>query len=48
MGGKKPIVIVQSSGLTNTVSRITSLLIPYEITFPIITSWRSYKEGDSE
>ena len=48
MGGKKPIVIVQSSGLTNMVSCITSLLIPYEITFPIITSWRSYNEGDSE
>ena len=47
MGGKT-IVIVQSSGLTNMVSCITSLLIPYEITFPIITSWRSYKEGDSE
>jgi len=25
-----------------------SLLKPYNITFPIITSWRTYKEGDSE
>ncbi len=48
MSGKKPIVIVQSSGLTNMASCISSLLIPYNITFPIITSWRTYKEGDSE
>jgi len=48
MAGNKPIVIVQSSGLTNMASCITSLLKPYEITFPILTSWRTYKEGDSE
>jgi phosphonopyruvate decarboxylase len=48
MSGAKPIVIVQSSGLTNMGSCITSLLKPYDITFTIITSWRTYKEGDSE
>ena len=48
MAGKSPIVIVQSSGLTNMASCITSLLKPYGITFPIMTSWRTYKEGDSE
>ena len=48
MAGKKPIVIVQSSGVTNMGSSITSLLKPYGITFPILTSWRTYKEGDSE
>ena len=48
MGGKKPIVIVQSSGLTNMGSNITSLLKPYGVTFPILTSWRTYKDGDSE
>ncbi len=48
MSGKKPIVIVQSSGITNMGSNITSLLKPYGVTFPIITSWRTYKEGDSE
>ena len=48
MAGKNPIVIVQSSGLTNMASCITSLLKPYGITFPIITSWRTYKGGDSE
>lgn len=48
MAGKNPIVIVQSSGLTNMASCITSLLKPYGIKFPILTSWRTYKEGDSE
>ncbi len=48
MSGKKPIVIIQSSGLTNMGSCITSLLNPYGVTFPILTSWRTYKEGDSE
>jgi phosphonopyruvate decarboxylase len=48
MSGQKPIVIVQSSGVTNMGSSITSMLKPYGVTFPIITSWRTYKEGDSE
>jgi len=48
MAGKSPIVIVQSSGITNMGSNITSLLKPYGVTFPIITSWRTYKDGDSE
>lgn len=48
MSGKRPIVIVQSSGFANMASCATSLLKPYNITFPILTSWRTYKEGDSE
>jgi phosphonopyruvate decarboxylase len=48
MSGAKPIVIVQSSGMTNLGSCITSLMKPYDVTFPIITSWRTYKDGDSE
>ncbi len=48
MSGARPIVIVQSSGLTNMGSNITSLLKPYGVTFPILTSWRTYKDGDSE
>lgn len=48
LAGKQPIVIVQSSGLTNMGSSITSLLLPYSIHFPIIVSWRTYKQGDSE
>ncbi|QKF72290.1 phosphonopyruvate decarboxylase [Aliarcobacter faecis] len=48
MAGAKPIVIVQSSGVTNMGSCITSLLKPYGVTFPILTSWRTYKAPDSE
>lgn len=48
MSGSKPIVIVQSSGLTNMGSNITSLLKPYGVTLPILTSWRTYNEGNSE
>jgi len=48
MSGSKPIVIVQSSGLTNMGSNITSLLKPYVVTFPILISWRTYENGDSE
>lgn len=48
IAGKSPIVIVQSSGVTNMGSCITSLLKPYGIKFPILSSWRSYNKGDSE
>lgn len=48
LSGESPIVIVQSSGLTNMGSCITSLLKPYGINFPILVSWRTFKEGDSE
>ena len=48
LSGAKPIVIVQSSGLTNMASCITSLLVPYGINISILTSWREYKSGDSE
>ena len=48
MSAARPIVVVQSSGLTNMGSNITSLLKPYGVTFPILTSWRTYNDGDSE
>ena len=48
MSGQSPIVIAQSSGITNMGSCITSLLKPYDIHFPMIISWRTYKDGDSE
>jgi phosphonopyruvate decarboxylase len=48
MANKSPLVVVQSSGITNMGSCITSLLKPYGVTFPILVSWRTYEEGDSE
>lgn len=48
MAGGKPFVIMQSTGIGNSVSVMTSLMIPYGIHFPIITSKRTWKEGDPE
>ncbi len=48
MSGEKPLVIVQSSGLTNMGICMTSLLNPYHIHIAIIVSWRTYQAGDSE
>ena len=48
MAGGKPFVIMQSTGIGNSVSVMTSLLIPYKIFFPIISSKRTWKEGDPE
>lgn len=48
LSGKRPLVFAQSSGLTNMGSCITSLLKPYGVFFPMIVSWRTYREGDPE
>lgn len=48
MGGGKPFVIMQSTGIGNSVSVMTSLMIPYSIKFPIISSKRTWKPGDPE
>ena len=48
LSGKNPIIIVQSSGLTNLGSCLTSLVKPYKINLTIIVSWRTYKNGQSE
>ena len=48
LAGRKPLVIAQSSGLTNMGSCITSLLKPYGIPLAILVSWRSYQPGSSE
>lgn len=46
--GKKPLVIAQSSGLSNMISNLTSMALPYGIKFAILISQRTYKDGDSE
>ncbi len=48
MAGGKPLLIVQSSGVTNIGSCVTSLLQPYDLPLAILASWRTYAEGDSE
>ena len=48
MAGAKPLVIVQSSGLTNVGSCVSSLLNPYGVHVAMLVSWRKYSEGGSE
>lgn len=48
LAGSRPLVVCQSSGLTNMGSCITSLLNPYSIPLAMLVSWRSYRPGESE
>jgi len=40
LGGRKPTVILQSSGLGNSLNAITSLLLPYQIPVLMVVSMR--------
>jgi sulfopyruvate decarboxylase alpha subunit len=40
LGGARPVVLLQSSGLGNSLNAITSLLIPYQIPMLMIVSMR--------
>jgi sulfopyruvate decarboxylase subunit alpha len=40
LGGRKPVVMLQSSGLGNSLNAITSLLLPYQIPVLMIVSMR--------
>jgi sulfopyruvate decarboxylase subunit alpha len=40
LGGRKPAVLLQSSGLGNSLNAITSLLIPYQIPVLMVISMR--------
>jgi sulfopyruvate decarboxylase subunit alpha len=40
LGGRKPAVMLQSSGLGNSLNAITSLLVPYQIPVLMIVSMR--------
>src|SRR4030095_5481082 len=40
LGGRKPTVMLQSSGLGNSINALTSLLVPYQIPALIIVSMR--------
>ena len=45
LGGRKPTVMLQSSGLGNSLNALTSLLLPYEIPVLIVVSMRG-DEGE--
>ena len=40
LGGARPTVMLQSSGLGNSLNAITSLVLPYQIPMPIVVSMR--------
>ena len=40
LGGKRPTVMLQSSGLGNSINAITSLLVPYQIPALVLISMR--------
>jgi sulfopyruvate decarboxylase alpha subunit len=40
LGGRRPTVMLQSSGLGNSLNAITSLVLPYQIPMPIVISMR--------
>ena len=46
MAGKKPAVVIQSTGLGNSLTALSSLHRTYDMPLPILASWRGvYKEG---
>jgi len=46
MGGKKPVVLMQNSGLGNSIDALTSLLLLYRFPVLLIISWRGFEEND--
>ena len=47
MGGKKPAVLMQNSGLGVSINALTSLVLLYKIPMLLINSWRGYRGNDA-
>ena len=47
LGGKKPVVLMQNSGLGNSINALTSLDILYKFPILLIISWRGYQGKDA-
>lgn len=46
MAGKKPAMMIQSTGIGNSLNTLSSLNMTYDIPLPVLASWRGvYKEG---
>ncbi len=46
LAGKKPAMLIQSTGIGNSINALSSLHMTYKIPLPILASWRGvYKEG---
>ena len=46
IGGKKPVVLMQNSGLGNSIDALTSLILLYKIPILLIISWRGSEKND--
>jgi sulfopyruvate decarboxylase subunit alpha len=47
LAGRKPVVLMQNSGLGDSISALTSLDILYEIPIFLLISWRGYQGKDA-
>jgi len=47
MGGKKPVVLMQNSGLGNSLAALTSLVLLYRFPMLLVISWRGYLGKDA-
>ncbi len=47
LAGKKPLVLMQNSGLGNSIGTLASLVLLYEIPILLLISWRGYQGKDA-
>lgn len=47
MGGKRPVALMQNSGLGNSIDALTSLILLYRFPILLIISWRGYLGKDA-
>jgi phosphonopyruvate decarboxylase len=45
--GKKPVVLMQNSGLGNSIGTLSSLVLLYEVPLLLLISWRGYLGKDA-
>jgi sulfopyruvate decarboxylase beta subunit len=46
LGGKRPVMVIQSTGIGNMINALGSLNLTYDIPLPVLASWRGvYKEA---
>lgn len=47
-GKRKPLVIMQNSGLANSINALSSLCIPYRIPLLLLVTWRGCPDDENE
>jgi len=47
LGGKRPVVLMQNSGLGSAINPLASLAIPYRVPILLVVSWRGYQGNDA-